>query len=163
MKTVAERQTVSTAAPESWRTPEENTPAGDSYQSPEQLDRVGAMASLICAVHCAIMPLIVTLLPLLGLSFLADSRVEWALVGLSAVLGVTSLCLGYREHRSRRALGVLGAGLSLLALGRILEGMHIGPWGVPLVVLGGLLMAGAHLLNRKLCNNCRICHHDHPH
>jgi hypothetical protein len=160
MKTVAEGQSVSRGLPG----PVDAFPGTESpetdHQVQEQLDRVGATASLLCAVHCAVLPLVVTLLPLVGLSFLADERVEWMLVGLSAALGITSLCLGYREHRSRRALGVLGIGLALLALGRILEGQHIEPWGVPIVVAGGLTMAGAHLLNRRLCHDCRECHRD---
>ena len=52
------------------------------------LDKAGATASLACAVHCALMPLVVTLLPLVGLGFLADERTEWALLGLSAPAGV---------------------------------------------------------------------------
>ena len=133
-------------------------PTTERALAPDALDRAGATASLACALHCALMPLVVTLLPLVGLAFLADQRIEWALVGLSAVLGVISLCLGYREHRSRRALALLGTGLALLAVGRIAEGyMQQTPWGVLLVVLGGLTVAGAHLLNRRLCATCRTC------
>jgi drug/metabolite transporter (DMT)-like permease len=95
------------------------------------------------------MPLVLTLLPLVGLSFLADERIEWALVGCSAVLGVSSLCLGRREHGSRRALAVLSVGLALLVLGRMMEQLHLGIWGVVIVVLGGVTVAGAHLLNRR--------------
>jgi hypothetical protein len=157
MQIMTERQRVSRRTPD-WA---EMTDGGE-YRAPETLDKVGATASLLCAIHCALMPLVITLLPLVGLSFLADSRVEWALIALSATLGVTSLCLGYREHRSRRALGVLGAGLGLLALGRIMEQYSTTPWGVPIVVLGGVTIAGAHLLNRLLCQSCRRCHtHGH--
>jgi hypothetical protein len=37
----------------------------------DSLDRLGAAASLACAAHCAAMPLLVSLLPLVRLSFLA--------------------------------------------------------------------------------------------
>lgn len=133
--------------------------APDKGSGSDRLDKIGAAASLACAVHCAALPLVVTLLPLAGLGFLADERVEWALVGASAVLGVTSLCLGYREHRSRRALAVLAAGLALLAGGRIAEsrGLLAEPLGVALVVAGGLSIAAAHLVNRALCRSCRDC------
>jgi hypothetical protein len=125
-----------------------------------RLDRAGATASLVCAVHCALMPLVITLLPLVGLSFLADERIEWALVGCSAILGVSSLCLGLREHGKRRALAVLSVGLALLVLGRMMEQLHLGAWGVVIVVLGGVTVAGSHLLNRRLCQTCHACH-DH--
>lgn len=121
------------------------------------LDKAGATASLACAVHCALMPLIVTLLPLLGLGFLADERTEWALLGASALLGSSSLCLGYREHRKRPALLILSLGLTALVLGRVLEERHFEAAGVAGVVLGGCTVAAAHFLNRRLCRACRIC------
>ncbi len=121
------------------------------------LDKAGAAASLTCAVHCALMPVVVTLLPLLGLSFLADERTEWGLLGLSALLGLSSLCLGFREHRSRRALAVLAVGLTVLALGRVTEEHRVGAVGVVLVVLGGCIVATSHFLNRRLCHSCRAC------
>lgn len=127
----------------------------------DRLDAVGAAASLACAVHCALLPLVITLLPLMGLAFLADDRVEWALLALSALLGIGSLCLGYRRHRSRRALAILSVGLALLVSGRIIESHEQpGALGVSLVVLGGITVAASHLLNRRLCRSCVTCH-DH--
>lgn len=124
---------------------------------PERLDRAGATASLVCAVHCALMPLVITLLPLVGLAFLADQRLEWALFVVSAAIGVTSLRLGFREHRSWRALAVLTIGLAALATGRIAEVRALGWWAVPLVVAGGLTVAVAHGVNRRLCQSCGSC------
>jgi hypothetical protein len=103
------------------------------------------------------MPMLVALLPIIGLGFLADEATEIGLLSLSSGLGIASLCLGYREHRSRRALVILAAGLTLLALGRIAEGRRFEPIGVPLVVGGGLVIAASHLLNRRLCRSCRAC------
>ena len=126
------------------------------------LDKAGAAASLTCAVHCALMPLVVTLLPLVGLSFLADERMEWVLLGASALLGSSSLCLGYREHRKRQALLILSLGLTALVTGRLLEehhleGHHLEAAGVIGVVLGGCTVAAAHFVNRRLCLSCRSC------
>ena len=122
------------------------------------LDQVGMTASLICAVHCAIMPIVLTALPLIGLGFLAHAATEWTLIGLSLALGISSLCLGFRQHRRRRALIVLAVGFAMLAAGRIAEAHESGNLGVGLVVLGGLLVAGAHGINRRLCHACRVCH-----
>ena len=127
------------------------------------IDAAGATASLACAIHCALMPLVITLLPLAGLGFLASEPVEWLLLTLSATLGVCSLCLGYRTHRSQRALMVLAAGLALAAIGRIAE--HGGTSlflararaAMPLIS-GGLLDALSHGLNFYLCRVCPSCH-----
>jgi hypothetical protein len=121
------------------------------------LDSMGATASLTCAAHCALMPMVVTLLPLVGLGFLANEKIEWLLVASSATLGLTSLCLGFRKHKRRRTLAILAIGLAFLALGRISEERHLGGWSVIVVVLGGSIVAASHLINRKLCLACRHC------
>ncbi|MBC8139422.1 MAG: MerC domain-containing protein [Fibrella sp.] len=115
------------------------------------LDQVGMTASLICAVHCALMPMAVTLLPLVGLDFLAHESAEWMLLGLSLLIGCGSIWLGFREHRRRHALLVLAIGFALLVTGRIAEARDSELPGVFLVVLGGMAVAGAHFVNRRLC------------
>lgn len=123
----------------------------------EKLDRAGATASFLCAIHCAIMPFVLTVLPLLGLGFLSSEPVEWALLSCSAVLGTLSLCVGFREHKRRRVFGLLGLALAFLVAGRILHEQHLGWWGPIFMVLGGFTMMSAHLLNRTLCRSCRAC------
>jgi hypothetical protein len=126
-------------------------------QAVDTLDRAGATASFLCAIHCAIMPFVVTMLPLLGLSFLASEPVEWALLLTSATLGTLSLCAGFREHGSRRVFGVLGIAIALLVAGRIFHEQHLGIWGPVFMVFGGFTMMGAHMLNQVLCRSCRKC------
>lgn len=123
----------------------------------EKLDRVGVGASLICAIHCALMPFVVAILPLLGVGFLASRPVEWGLILLSAALGSLSLCLGFREHQSKRIFAVLGLAILFLLAGRIGEEREIGWLGPVLMVAGGLTMVGAHWLNRRLCRTCQAC------
>ncbi len=136
--------------------------AGSQIASPtESLDKAGAAASFLCAVHCALMPFLITVLPLVGLGFLASEPVEWGLLAASGVLGTLSLCLGFREHKQRRVFAVLGVALAFLVAGRIFhERFHDHPlelWGIAFMVLGGLTMMGAHIFNRMLCRSCRVC------
>ena len=41
------------------------------------LDKLGMTASLTCAVHCMAMPLVITILPYVGLSFIASEGFEY--------------------------------------------------------------------------------------
>jgi hypothetical protein len=108
------------------------------------------------------MPLVITFLPLIGLGFLASEPVEWGLVAMSAVLGASAICLGYREHRRRRPLAILGMGLALLVLGRLGEAHEWGEWAMPALVCGGFILVVAHIINGRLCRACRQCAtHDH--
>jgi hypothetical protein len=131
----------------------------------EQLDKAGVTASFLCAIHCAIMPFLVTVLPLVGLSFLASEPVEWGLLAASGTLGTLSLCAGFREHKRRRVFAVLGVALALLVAGRIFHHhyhdhshghLHVHSlelWSVVFMVLGGFTMMGAHIFNRMLCRS----------
>ncbi|HEY2583370.1 MAG TPA: MerC domain-containing protein, partial [Mucilaginibacter sp.] len=47
------------------------------------LDNVGMTASVLCAIHCALVPLLITSLPLLGLGFLANPWLEWSMIILA--------------------------------------------------------------------------------
>jgi hypothetical protein len=103
------------------------------------------------------MPLVISALPLLGLSFFADARTEWAFVCLSIGLGVLSLLPGYlKHHKRRRPLALFVAGICLIVVARLLlnEDFRL---ETPVVVIGGLLVATAHLINLKLCQACRSC------
>jgi hypothetical protein len=133
-------------------------PLRSAEQVGEKLDKAGATASFLCAIHCAIMPFVMTALPLVGLGFLASEPVEWGLLAGSGVLGTLSLCVGFREHRRRRVFGILGIALALLVAGRALHDHQLG-WVV--MVFGGLTMMGAHIVNRLLCRSCKVCSDHH--
>lgn len=118
------------------------------------LDKVGAGASFLCAIHCSILPVAVSLLPIIGLSWLADENIERCFLAISAFLGIFSLCWGFSVHRKMHALAVLATGIGLMAVGHIAEDTT---WGVVVAVAGGLSIATSHLINHKLCTTCHTC------
>lgn len=113
-------------------------------------DRIGAAASFACAIHCAVLPFVLALLPLLGLSFLADHRFERGFVMFACALALTSLLNGYRHHH--RALPLLLAlpGLLLLLCGVTFAESYSIVLHSVLVTCGGLLVASAHFTNLRL-------------
>jgi hypothetical protein len=114
-------------------------------------DRIGATASLLCALHCAALPFVLAVLPTLGLGFLADHLFERIFIACASALAITVLWHGYRRHHDRRALTLLVPGLVLLWTGGFLVDGHdtIGLHAL-LVVLGGSCVALAHLTNLRL-------------
>lgn len=113
-------------------------------------DRVGATASFLCAIHCALLPFVIALLPLIGLGFLADHRFERIFVTCAAVLASLTIITAWRRHRKLHALFLLVPGIALLLSGIIIDiGRH--QWlHTGLVVCGGVLVAGAHVTNLVL-------------
>ncbi len=115
------------------------------------LDRFGATGSLLCAVHCAVLPVLLAAAPSLGLSVWLGDGVELALVSFVTLLGLFSLVWGYRRHGALRALGFLVPGLTALWAGLLYGPLHHSavPHAV-VMTLGGVLVGVAHLVNLRL-------------
>ncbi len=125
--------------------------AGATAAAPARvLDRLGATASFLCAIHCATLPLVVAILPALGLGFLASHGFERAFVACAAVLALGSLAAGFRHHRRWRAFALVLPGLSLMCAGLVADAAAQPVLHAVLVVTGGLLVAGAHVANLRL-------------
>jgi len=115
------------------------------------LDRVGAGGSLLCAIHCAIGPLILAMLPAIGAAAWFDDRVEGGFVAFVSMLGLTSLGLGYRRHRAVHALGLMLLGLAILWCGILVPALHhVLVRHAVTMAIGGMLVAVAHVLNLRL-------------
>jgi hypothetical protein len=112
-------------------------------------DRIGATASFLCAIHCAALPFVLAILPLIGLEFLASHTFERGFVMFACALALFSLGRGYRRHRLSQPLMFALPGLVLLLLGvTVAESISIVVHSV-LVTLGGLLVASSHFLNLR--------------
>jgi hypothetical protein len=134
-----------------------------SLCSPNKLDKVGFIAALLCAIHCSFLPLIVIIFPILGLSLFVTDFMEWAFLAVSLVIGVTSLCFGFKKHKSYKALVVLSIGFTLVVVIRLMhdhthhnENFKFDFYNLVLGV-GGLLVATSHIINSYLCNTCERC------
>lgn len=110
-------------------------------------DRVGATASFLCAIHCALLPFVLTVLPLLGLGFLAGHRFERGFVMFAGTLALFALVGGYRRHRRPLPLLLAIPGLGLLLLGVTWATEYSIVVHTVMVTCGGLLVASAHFVN----------------
>lgn len=114
------------------------------------VDRVGATASLLCAVHCALLPFVLALLPLVGLAFLAGPVFERVFVACAVALASGSLLLAYRRHRRPHALLLMLPGIALLLFGIFVDVHSALLVHTVSVVAGGVLVASAHVTNLVL-------------
>ncbi|GAA0710030.1 MerC domain-containing protein [Dokdonella soli] len=115
-------------------------------------DRFGATASFLCAVHCALLPLVIAVLPALGLSFLADHRFERGFIAFASVLALTTMVIGFRRHQRFSAFWFLAPGITLLVAGIVVDFDHASILHATLVAMGGTLVALAHLTNLRLAH-----------
>ncbi len=115
------------------------------------LDRVGATGSLLCAIHCALLPLLIVLLPSLGIAAWLGEDFERGFVLFVTLLGVFTLGWGYRRHRQVRPLGLLLPGFAALWTGVLYTPLHhaLLPHAITMT-LGGMMVGLAHLTNLRL-------------
>lgn len=119
------------------------------------LDRLGMSASLACAVHCAVLPLLLAALPAIGLAWLDSAWVDWTMVALAAVIALRAHRGGFRLHRSCLPSAVAVAGLlAIVTTICLLKGSASHHY---VQASGAVVVASSHFLNRHLCRNCKAC------
>lgn len=127
-------------------------PNGAHGRSAALVDRVGATASLLCAVHCVLLPFVLALLPLIGLKFLAGTTFERIFVICAATLASGSILTGWRRHRKPHALYVTVPAIVLLLFGVAVDLQAHVVIHTICEVSGGVLLASAHITNLALAH-----------
>jgi hypothetical protein len=119
-------------------------------------DAWGITTSLACAVHCALLPMFLTSLPLFGVNIIHNIYFELGMVLLAFCIGSYSLYHGYRRHHhSFLPLVMFTSGIGFLFLKLLLPAFEI--WFlVPAVIL----IVTAHLLNYRSCRGHNHAHSD---
>jgi hypothetical protein len=112
-------------------------------------DALAAALSSLCLVHCLLMPLGLGLAPVVAALAPGDAHgpewLHWALLGLAAPVSVWALWRGVVIHGEDRPWQIAALGFALMAAGALAHAA--GPAEQVLTVLGGLVVAAAHLLN----------------
>jgi hypothetical protein len=118
-------------------------------------DRIGFAASALCAVHCALLPVAVAVLPALGLNVGGWIDFDQAFVVFATLLGATTLTLGYRRHRAFHAWALLLPALAMVWIASFTALHDHGLWHALVMVAGGALLACAHVVNLRLTHAAR--------
>jgi hypothetical protein len=120
-------------------------------------DAMGIATSVACAIHCAILPIVLTSLPVLGINIIHNNFFEWGMIGVAFVVGTTALLHGYkRHHRSLIPMAIFSGGFCFLILKQFMPKLE--HWFLAAAVL---LIVSAHFYNYKICNQCKAPDHGH--
>lgn len=128
----------------------------------------------LCVVHCLVLPVVVSLLPLWPAVAALDAWVHPFFALLLVPTTLLAAASGLRQHRQRRIAGWLGAGLVIVlaASGLGLLGLE-DTYEAGFTLLGGGLLISGHWRNwqaNRCCEEAVACpghtdhdHPDHPH
>lgn len=118
------------------------------------LDALGISVSLMCAIHCAILPLFFTSLPLFGLEILHNNTFEYGMIAFAAIIGSYALYHGWKKHHHKiLPLAVFFTGILFLILKEIFISHEL-----LLLMPAAIFIIGAHLLNFSYCRKANHCH-----
>ena len=128
----------------------------NKYLTSINLDFLGFSASMLCAIHCAVLPFVMTIGVLGGLHWLNTPWIEISFIVISIVLATFSLYPAYKnKHTNGKPLRLAGIGFFLLFVSRIAG--HGSIYEVIPIVIGGILIAISHIINWKLLKNNKSC------
>ena len=108
-------------------------------------DILGISASILCAIHCALLPLLLVSLPVLGVNIIHNAGFEYGMIALAFLVGSLALLHGFRHHHRHPGPWMLfTTGLLLLVAKQIWHEYEL--WFLPFAV--GFVI-GAHVVNYR--------------
>jgi hypothetical protein len=123
-------------------------------------DALGISASLACAIHCALLPLFFTSLPILGVELIDNTSFETVMIVAAFAIGSFSLYHGYRKHHHKALPLVIFVFGMLLLFAKQLWHQYQFRLLIPAVIC----IVTAHYINFRYCKKANHCHaHDCAH
>ena len=114
-------------------------------------DALGITTSLLCAIHCALLPVAVASLPILGINIIHNPAFEYGMIGLAFLIGTWALGHGFRHHHGRLLPWFLFAGGILLLIAK--QVWH--EYELVILPFAVVFIVGAHVLNLRWGRLCR--------
>ena len=122
-------------------------------------DALGIGTSILCAIHCALLPVLMSTLPIFGVNIIHNLIFEWGMIVLAFVVGSYSLFHGYiKHHRSLVPVLIFSFGFVFLVLKQFFV-----QYEIPFLIIAVVLIISAHFYNYRLCHRskCSSPHHKH--
>lgn len=117
-------------------------------------DALGITTAIACAIHCALLPLFLTSLPLMGVNIIHNLFFEVFMIMLAFVIGSYSLFHGYRLHHHKIfPLFIFVSGMGFLVLKQFF--IKYETW---LLLPAFVLIIASHFLNYRFCRVANHCH-----
>ena len=116
------------------------------------MDKVAIGFSVLCAIHCMILPVALTMIPILMVTPLGSENFHQLMIWLVLPTSSLAFTLGCRHHKD---LGVIMLGCIGLMLIGLSAFWVVHAWDETgervITILGGLVLAFAHFRNHRLC------------
>lgn len=113
------------------------------------LDLLGISASLACAVHCSLLPVLLAYSAFGGLAWMGSHSVEVAFISVACLIALPAFVKGYRKHGNYYPGVAALVGFILISIS-LFTHSHAEHTPLILPTVAGLTIATAHYYNLKL-------------
>ncbi|MEO6289112.1 MAG: MerC domain-containing protein [Ginsengibacter sp.] len=115
-------------------------------------DFFGIITSIACAVHCAILPLLISSLPVFGINIINNSLFEWGMIAIAFLVGSYAVLHGFlRHHKSLTPFFLFSTGFMFLIIKQFFHNMEF-LFLIPAV----FFILYAHFLNYRYCRQPKL-------
>jgi hypothetical protein len=115
---------------------------------------LGVSATVACAIHCALLPLFLSTLPLFGINILDNIYFEAGMMLIALLIGGLTLFHGYRKHHHR----LIPLILFIIGMLFLIFKHFISDTVIWLIIPSSMLILLAYYLNWRLCRMAKHCH-----
>ena len=118
-------------------------------------DKIAISFSVVCALHCLLLPIIVIFLPAISATFLGSEDFHKTLFYFVIPSSIIALSLGCKTHGKYEvySYGVIGIGTLLFA--SFFGHDYLGEIGeILFTLIGAGIVSLGHYKNQKLCAEC---------
>ena len=122
-------------------------------------DKMGIVTSILCAIHCGVLPFILPALSLFGISIVHNILFEWMMIAIAFFVGIYALYHGFKKHHHQyQPIIIFLVGFCFLVAKQFFYNQEI-----LLLCIAVVLIIYAHYSNYKKCskNKCISSHHQH--
>lgn len=126
------------------------------------MDKTAIGVSIVCAIHCALLPIALVVLPILAATPLGDELFHQAMLIGVLPLSLVALAMGCRKHNNRNIVLWGWAGLAVLTFTALFGHDVLGEAGERIAtIIAAAMIACGHIQNHRLCCT-HTCHLQEP-
>jgi carbon starvation protein CstA len=126
----------------------------------EYTDKFAIVLSMLCAIHCLLLPLLLVALPSIGALQLQNEAFHFWMLATVIPTSIYALTIGCKKHQRYRLLSWGISGLILMLMAVFFGHDIAGESGEKtLTLLGAILVVVAHWGNFRRCQQHTSCSH----
>jgi hypothetical protein len=118
-------------------------------------DKIGMILSIGCMIHCVLFPILLPLLPMIGLFVGCDNNFHFILTFFIVGVAIIALIPGFIKHKILTPFILASIGITCLIFAL---NVKIEITETIVTILGGIFLIFGHYTNHMLLCKCR--HHD---